>query len=140
MKFLKDTVSVSMQMKTTRVGLTSLLNDVISDTTKLTDDIDFDIYMKNYSPSGFQKEFEEYLSQMFKNSDQIEEPVENLKKIVSQIKEAVDQNGFNGDILGKIENAIHIIMKETSKNKDENDLTYLAKSYTDLLDILDLAV
>jgi MoxR-like ATPase len=139
-KFLQDTVNVSMQMKTTQVGLTSLLNDVISDTTKLTDDIDFDNYMTKYSPAIFQKEFEEYLSQMFKNSDQIEEPVENLKKIVSQIKEAVDQNGFNRDILGKIENAIHTIMKETSKNKDQNDVMYLATLYTDLLDMLDLDV
>lgn len=137
-KFLQDKVNVSMQMKTTQVSLTSLLNDVINSTTKLTDDIDFDNYMIRYSPGVFQKEFEEYLSQMFKNSDQLQEPVENLNKIIVEIKEAVNKGGFNPDILGKIENATHTIFKEVSKNINPIDIEYIAKEYINLLEILDL--
>ena len=139
-KFLQDKVNVSMQMKTSEVGLTSLLNDIVSGTTVLKDDIDFDNYMTKYMPATFQKEFDQYLHSMFKKSNDIADNMTNLKVIVTQIKEAIVEGDHNPDMLNRIENAIHEIFNETLKGVDVNDqesvARYMAKEYSELLDTL----
>lgn len=139
-EFLEKRVNISLQMQTTSVSLSSLFRGVVDGTSELKDDIDFDNYMQKYMPAPFQKEFDEYLYQMFKDSDDITIAVENLTKIVTQVKQAVFEGGHNPDILNRIENAIHEIFNENLKNSEQNTQAslskYLGKNYNNLLNIL----
>lgn len=141
-EYLSQKVNVSLQMKTTAAGLTSIFNDALAGTTNLTDDIDFDNYMTRYMPATFQKEFDQYLHQMFKESEDVSSVVENLKAIVTQVKQAVTENGFNPDIFGRMENTIHVNFNEAIKNAPKEAqlelAKYLAKNYDELLNMLQL--
>jgi MoxR-like ATPase len=140
LNFLNKIVDVSLQMKSTKAGLGSLLDDVIAGTTQLKDDIDFDNYMADYMPAKFQKDFDEYLHNMIKTTENIQDVVDSLKIIITQFGTAIRENQLNPDVLNRIENTIHVnfneVLKSTEGSEQEDAARYLAKNYSDLLDML----
>ena len=153
-EYIEDNIDLSMIAKRTTAGIGGMLDMAIIDGDQrlaLADNADFWYYMDSYVPSEFSKEFEGYLEKKIKDAGGSENNTESMMdffidqgvgsfyQIAKEIKDAVNKNNYETEILDQVAlSASRYFMQANKKmaesNFDEDAIEVLVNNFFEIVD------
>ena len=131
--YIAGQIDVSLEAERTTAGIGGMLDIAINGDQRLADNVDFRYYMDSYVPSEFSNEFEDYLEKKIKDAGGSENNPESMMdffidrgvgsfyQIAKEIRDAVDENNYEPEILDQVALSASKYFMQANKKMAESD-------------------